>query len=59
MRLQNLERIQQDHDFIYSTVDKTLRRQASHLYNKLIDEGKNPDEALTFIQNKYLPNEDT
>ena len=53
-RLDNLEAIQKDLDFIYSTVEKTDRRQAAHLYNQLIDHGKSPDGALKAIQDKYL-----
>ncbi len=54
MRLQNLDEIQKDQDFIYSTVDKSLRRKASYEYDRLIDTGSTPDEALKVIQEKYI-----
>ena len=55
-RLANLLQINQDIDFIYSTVDKKLRRRAIHIYNQMIDHGYSADDALKFITKKYIEN---
>ena len=53
-RLMQMREIDEDIDFIYSTVDKKLRRRAIYVYNQMIDHGHSTKDALKFIIEEYI-----